>query len=100
MLVARKPRRSTTTPPKKAASTIGRKLKKTASAVSVALPVVVSTYHGMAICATALPAREIVSATYSACRGVRLDTWATLRVEVPAVTQSSGRMSVATAAAR
>ena len=44
------------------ASTIGRKLKKTTSAVSVALPVVVSTYQGIAICATALPAREMRSA--------------------------------------
>jgi len=56
MLVARKPSRSTTTPPKKAASTIGRKLKKTARALRVALPVVASTNHGIAICATALPA--------------------------------------------
>jgi hypothetical protein len=66
MLVARNPRRSTTTPPTKAASTIGRKLKKTARAVSVALPVVARTNQGIAICATALPAREIVSAAYSA----------------------------------
>jgi hypothetical protein len=62
MLDARNPRRSTTTPPKNAASTIGRKLKKTTRAVSVALPVVVRTYHGIAICATALPESEIVSA--------------------------------------
>ena len=32
-----------------------RKLKKRTSAVSVALPVVVSTYQGIAIWATALP---------------------------------------------
>lgn len=61
-LATRNPRRSTTTPPKNAARTIGRKLKKTARPVSVALPVVVSTNHGIATYATALPASEIVSA--------------------------------------
>ena len=62
MLVVRNPSRSTTTPPKNAARTIGTKLKKTTSAVSVALPVVVSTYHGIASCATALPVSETTSA--------------------------------------
>jgi len=62
MLVALNPSRSTMTPPKNAASTIGRKLKKTARPVSVALPVVMSTYHGIASWATAFPASEIVSA--------------------------------------
>jgi hypothetical protein len=37
-----------------------------ASAVQVALPVVVSTNHGIAICATVFPASEIASAPYSA----------------------------------
>ena len=59
MLVVRNPSRSTTTPPKNAARTIGRKLKNTASAVSAALPVVVSTNQGIASCATAFPASEI-----------------------------------------
>ena len=54
-LVVRNPSRSTIDPPKNAARTIGRKLKKTASAVSAALPVVVRTNHGIASCATALP---------------------------------------------
>ena len=62
-LVVRKPSRSTMTPPKNAAMTIGRKLKNTTRAVSVALPVVVRTNHGIASCATALPGREIESAT-------------------------------------
>ena len=62
MLATRNPSRSTTTPPKNAAITAGRKLKKTARPVSVALPVVVRTYQGIASCATALPASEIVSA--------------------------------------
>ncbi len=66
MLVALKPIRSTMTPPKNAARTSGRKLKKTASAVSVALPVVVRTNQGIASCATALPASETASAAYSA----------------------------------
>jgi hypothetical protein len=48
MLDLRNPRRSTITPPKNRARTMGRKLKKTASAVSEALPVVVRTYQGMA----------------------------------------------------
>ena len=61
-LVALNPSRSTTTPPKNAASTIGRKLKNTARPVSAALPVVVSTNHGIATCATALPDKEIASA--------------------------------------
>jgi hypothetical protein len=61
-LVVRKPRRSTITPPKNAASTAGRKLKKTARAVYAALPVVTSTNHGIASCATALPTSEIESA--------------------------------------
>jgi len=43
--------------------TIGRKLKNTARAVSAALPVVVRTNHGIASCATALPAKEIESET-------------------------------------
>jgi hypothetical protein len=37
-------------------------LKKTARPVRVALPVVIRTYQGMASCATAFPASEIVSA--------------------------------------
>ena len=62
MLAFRNPSRSTTTPPRKAESTIGRKLKKTARPVSAGLPVVVSTNHGMANCATAFPETEIASA--------------------------------------
>ncbi len=61
-LVVRNPSRSTITPPKNAARTIGTKLKKTASAVSLALPVVVSTNQGIASCATALPDSETTSA--------------------------------------
>ena len=41
----------------------GTKLKKTASAVRVALPVVVRTNHGIASCAAAFPVSEIASAT-------------------------------------
>ena len=62
-LVVRNPRRSTMTPPKNAARTMGTKLKKTASAVRVALPVVVRTNHGIASCAAAFPVSEIASAT-------------------------------------
>ena len=62
-LVVRNPSRSTITPPKNPPMTSGRKLRKTASAVSAALPVVVSTNHGIASCATALPASEMTSAT-------------------------------------
>ncbi|MBA2424559.1 MAG: hypothetical protein H0W35_06595 [Actinobacteria bacterium] len=51
------------TPPKNAARTAGRKLKKTASPVSAGLLVVTSTYQGIASCATALPTSEIESAT-------------------------------------
>jgi hypothetical protein len=51
------------TPPKNPASTTGRKLKKTARPVSVGLPVVTRTNHGIASCATTLPTREIESAT-------------------------------------
>ncbi len=51
------------TPPKRPARTTGTKLKKTASPVSVGLPVVMSTYQGMASCATTLPESEIASAT-------------------------------------
>jgi len=58
----RKPRRSTITPPKSPARTIGRKLKKTARPVRAALPVVVSTNHGIAICAAWFPESEIASA--------------------------------------
>jgi hypothetical protein len=65
-LVVRKPSRSTMTPPKNAASTVGRKLKKTASPVSVGLSVVTRTNHGIASCATTLPTSEIESATQSA----------------------------------
>ncbi len=61
-LVVRNPSRSTTTPPKNAARTIGTKLKNTTSAVRVALPVSVSTNHGIAIWAIALPESEIASA--------------------------------------
>ena len=61
-LVVRNPSRSTMTPPKNAARTIGRKLKKTTSAVNVALPVVVNTYQGIASCAAAFPVSEIASA--------------------------------------
>jgi hypothetical protein len=39
--------------------------RTTASAVSVALPVVVSTSHGIASRATVFPASEIASAPYS-----------------------------------
>ena len=66
MLVVRKPTRSTITPPKKVASTIGTKLATTARLVSAALPVVTSTNQGIASWATWLPEREIASATYSA----------------------------------
>jgi hypothetical protein len=62
-LVVRKPSRSTMTPPKTPAMTTGRKLKKTASPVRLALPVVVSTNQGIASCATTLPTSEIESAT-------------------------------------
>ena len=62
-LVVRNPSLSTMTPPKNAASTAGRKLKKTASPVSAALPVVTRTNHGTASRATAFPTSEIASAT-------------------------------------
>ena len=62
MLVVLKPSRSTMTPPKNAERTIGRKLKNTESPVSAALPVVTSTYQGIASCATAFPESEIASA--------------------------------------
>jgi hypothetical protein len=42
--------------------------------VSVALPVVVNTNHGIAICATALPDKEIAPATQSASSDARLAT--------------------------
>jgi hypothetical protein len=61
-LVVRKPRRSTITPPKSAARTVGRKLKKTASPVSAALSVVTRTNHGIASCATTFPTSETLSA--------------------------------------
>jgi len=51
------------TPPKIPARTMGRKLKKTASPVSAALPVVTRTNHGIASCATTFPTSEIESAT-------------------------------------
>src|SRR6266540_5486360 len=70
-LVVRKPSRSTITPPKKAASTIGRKLKNTASPVSAGLPVVMSTNHGTASWVTALPLSEIASAAKSENSGMR-----------------------------
>src|SRR5215217_5599254 len=71
-LVVRNPSLSTTTPPKNAASTVGRKLKNTASPVSAGLPVVTRTNHGTASCVTAFPVSEIASPAYSATRGIRL----------------------------
>jgi hypothetical protein len=61
------------TPPNNPARTAGRKLKKTARPVRTGLPVVMRTYQGIANWATALPVKEIASATNRAVSGRRFN---------------------------
>jgi len=66
MLARRAPTRSTTAPPKSAATASGIVAEKAASPVRAALPVVTRTNQGMASEATTVPASETASETMSA----------------------------------
>ena len=70
-LVRRKPSRSTIPPPKNVASTVGANVSAATTPVSVALPVVSRTYHGIATNPIAFPLSESASATSSATSGRR-----------------------------